>query len=171
MSSEADIVTAWTKAEVVATALGSIGIVLTLFYSAWSFRTTLREGYYAELDRVYFELLKLGLERPYLRTSPPPADPGKASEYEAYAFMVWNFLETVVDRCDSTSNPSLRETWDPVVATESALHRAWFDVPENRRRFKARFCRFIEAHHRAAHVARPVGERDAAARGGVPSEK
>jgi hypothetical protein len=150
---EADIVTAWTKAEVIATALGSIGIVLTLFYSAWSFRTTLREGYYAELDRVYFELLKIGLERPYLRASLPPADPARVSEYEAYAFMVWNFLETVVDRCDGTSNPSLRETWYPIVATESALHRAWFDAPENRRKFKERFCQFIEERYPAGVLA------------------
>ncbi len=157
MATEADIVMAWTKAEVVATALGSIGIVLTLFYSAWSFRTTLREGYYAELDRVYFELLKLGLERPYLRASLPPADPARASEYEAYAFMVWNFLETVVDRCDGTFNPSLRETWYPIVATESALHRAWFDAPENRRKFKERFCRFIEERYPVAVLAQSAG--------------
>jgi hypothetical protein len=170
MATEADIVMAWTEAEVIATALGSIGIVLTLFYSAWSFKTTLREGYYAELDRVYFELLKIGLERPYLRASLPPADPAKASEYEAYAFMVWNFLETVVDRCNTPSNPSLRETWYPVVATESALHRAWFDVPENRRKFKERFCRFIAAHYPAAVGARLLGERDGSARKAVHSE-
>jgi hypothetical protein len=157
MATEADIVTAWTKAEVVATALGSIGIVVTLFYSAWSFRTTLREGYYAELDRVYFELLKIGLERPYLRASLPPADPARASEYEAYAFMVWNFLETVVDRCDGTSNPSLRETWYPIVSTESALHRAWFDAPENRRKFKVRFRRFIEERYPVGVLAQSAG--------------
>ena len=153
MATEADIVTAWTEAEVLATALGSIGIVLTLFYSAWTFRTTLREGYYAELDRVYFDLLKIGLERPYLRASLPPTDPGRASEYETYAFMVWNFLETVVDRCGSRSNPTLRETWYPVVATESALHRAWFEAPENRRKFKERFCQFIEERYPAGVLA------------------
>jgi hypothetical protein len=158
---EADMVTAWTKAEVVATALGSIGIVLTLFYSAWTFRTTLRESYYAELDRVYFEILKIALERPYLRAPSAPADPGKSSEYEAYAFMVWNFLETVVDRCDSTSNPSLRETWYPIVAAESVLHRAWFDAPDNRRKFKERFCRFIDAHYPVVVEVRLAGEGDA----------
>jgi hypothetical protein len=149
MAAGADIVSAWTEANVLATALGSLGIVLTLFYSAWSFRTTLRETYYAELDRVYFELLRIGLERPYLRSELPPADPGRASEYDAYAFMVWNFLETVVDRCEGTRNPSLRETWFPIVATEGALHRAWFDVPENRRKFKERFRRFIEQNYKA----------------------
>jgi hypothetical protein len=137
----------WTRAGVIATALGSLGMVLTLLYSAYSFSTALREGYYAELDRIYFDLLKIGLERPYLRTPTPPTDAAKAREYDAYAFMVWNFLETIVDRCERGSNRALRETWYPVVANECALHRAWFDVPENRHKFKDRFCRFIEARY------------------------
>ena len=62
----------WARAGVIATTCGSLAIVLSLFYSAYSFSTTLREGYYAELDRMYFELLKIGLERPYLRASEPP---------------------------------------------------------------------------------------------------
>jgi hypothetical protein len=152
----ADAMLAWTEAGVIAQALGSIGIILTLVYSAWTFATTLREGYYTELDRVYFDLLKIRVERPHLlscRASCPaaaplqPADPAQAREYDAYAFMVWNFLETVVDRCEGASNRHLRETWYPVVATENALHRAWFDMPENRRKFKERFCRFIEANY------------------------
>ena len=146
----------WNRVGAIATALGSLGIVLTLFYSAYSFKAALREGYYAELDRLYFELLKLGLERPYLRSSAPPTEPTKASEYEAYAFMMWNFLETVVDRCDNSSSPSLRETWYPIVATESARHRAWFDLPENRRKFKDRFCRFIDTRYPRG-AARPRG--------------
>jgi hypothetical protein len=144
----------WNRVGAIATALGSLGIVLTLFYSAYSFKAALREGYYAELDRLYFELLKLGLERPYLRYSAPSTDPTKASEYETYAFMIWNFLETVVDRCDNSSSPSLRETWNPIVATESALHRAWFDLPANRRKFKDRFCTFIDTRYPSG-VARP----------------
>jgi hypothetical protein len=150
----ADVMMAWTKAGVIAQALGSVGIILTLFYSAWTFATTLRENYYAELDRVYFELLRIGLERPYLLASPPPLDPAKAKEYDAYAFMVWNFLETVVDRCEGSSNRHLRDTWYPVVATENATHRAWFDLPENRRKFKERFWRFIEKHYPAAPAER-----------------
>ena len=143
----ADVMMAWTKAGVIAQALGSIGIVLTLCYSAWTFATTLREGYYAELDRVYFDLLKIGLERPHLLGSLPPTDPAKRKEYDAYAFMVWNFIETVVDRCEGASTKHLRETWYPIIAAENMLHRAWFDVPENRRKFKERFCRFIDAHY------------------------
>ena len=104
MESGAAAMMTWSKAGVIAEALGSIGIVFTLFYSVWSFTTTLRDAYYAEIDRVYFELLKIGLERPELLayptspTSPASPDPAKASQYGAYAFMVWNFVETIFDR-------------------------------------------------------------------------
>jgi hypothetical protein len=142
-----DVMVAWTKAGVIANALGSIGIVLTLFYLVWSFTTTLRDSYYAELDRVYFELLKIGLERPDLLTFPTSPNAAKAREYDAYAFMVWNFVETVFDRCQGWSNRRLRETWYPIIAAENAVHRAWFDLPENRCKFKERFVRFIDARY------------------------
>ena len=127
----------------------------------WSFTTTLRDAYYAELDRVYFELLKIGLERPELLTYPTsPAsaspDPAKAREYDAYAFMVWNFVETIFDRCQGWSKRRLRETWYPIIAAENALHRQWFELPENRRRFKQRFVRFVEAQYPVAAAARPA---------------
>jgi hypothetical protein len=140
----------WSKAGVIAEALGSIGIVFTLLYSVWSFTRTLRDAYYAELDRVYFELLKIGLERPELLTYPnSPAAPNsaKADQYGAYAFMVWNFLETIYDRCQGWSKRRLRETWFPIIAAENDLHRAWFELPENRRRFKQRFVQFIETKY------------------------
>jgi len=142
-----DAMTMWTEVQVIADAVAGIGIVLTLFYSIWSFRTTLRDSYYAELDRIYFDLLKLGLERPYLLEFPKSPDPEKAREYDAYAFMVWNFVETVFDRCQGWSKRRLRETWYPVIAAENSRHREWFDVPENRRKFKEHFSQFIEKRY------------------------
>ena len=119
MESGAAVMMTWSKAGVIAEALGSIGIVFTLLYSVWSFKTTLRDAYYAEIDRVYFELLKIGLERPELLayptlptlpTLPGAPDPAKADQYGAYAFMVWNFVETIFDRCQGWSKRRLRET-------------------------------------------------------------
>ena len=147
MESGAAVMMTWSKAGVIAEALGSIGIVFTLLYSVWSFKTTLRDAYYAEIDRVYFELLKIGLERPELLSYPTAPDPAKADQYGAYAFMVWNFLETIFDRCQGWSKRRLRETWFPIIAAENDLHRAWFELPENRRRFKQRFVRFIEEQY------------------------
>jgi hypothetical protein len=150
-----DALLAWTEASVIAQALGSLGIVLTLFYSVWSFTATLRDAYYAELDRVYFDLLKIGLEHPDLLSFPTAPDPAKAREYDVYAFMVWNFVETVFDRSQGMSRRHIRETWFPIIAAENALHRGWFDQPENRRKFKERFCRFIDAHYPRPGAARP----------------
>ena len=143
---------AWTEPAVIVEALGSVSIALTLFYSVWSFRTTLRDSYYAELDRVYFDLLKIGLEDPDLLDFPVTRDPAKAREYDAYAFMVWNFIETIYDRCQGWTKRRLRETWYPIIAAENARHRAWFDLPENRRKFKEHFCRFIDEHYPAPRV-------------------
>ena len=149
----------WEKAGVIAEAMGSIGIMFTLFYSVWSFTRTLRDAYYAELDRVYFELLKIGLERPELLSFPASPDPARATEYGAYAFMVWNFIETIFDRCQGWSKRRLRETWYPIIDAENALHRGWFDLPANRRRFKQRFVQFIEARYPLPSEARlsPAG--------------
>jgi hypothetical protein len=147
MDSAADVMMIWSKAGVLAEALGSFGIVFTLFYSVWSFKTTLRDAYYAELDREYFELLKIGLERPELLAFPTAPDPAKAREYSAYAFMVWNFVETIFDRSQGWSKRHIRETWYPIVAAENALHRDWFDLAENRSKFKQRFVRFIDTQY------------------------
>src|SRR5215469_7760302 len=142
---ESQIVSGWTEVQAVAESLAAVGIVFTLFYSLWSFTRTLRDGYYAELDRVYLELLKIALERPYLLDFPTAPDPSKQREYDTYAFMVWNFLETIVDRCGG--NKKLCETWYPVVAAENTLHRKWFDLPENRSKFKQGFINFVEKRY------------------------
>jgi hypothetical protein len=143
----------WAKAGVIAEAFGSIGIVATLFYSVWSFRQTLRDAYYSELDREYFELLKIGLERPHLVTFAAAPDPATAREYGAYAFMVWNFVETIYDRCQGRFKQRLRDTWYPIIAAENALHRAWFELPENRLKFKPSFVKFIETQYVIANAA------------------
>jgi hypothetical protein len=147
--------TMWTRAQIIADMAGGIGIVFTLFYSVWSFRTTLRDSYYAELDRVYFDLLQIGLEHPELVDFPTTPDPTKAREYDAYAFMIWNFVETVFDRCQGWSKRRLRETWYPVIAAENERHRGWFELPQNRRKFKERFCRFMEDHFPIPKSAQP----------------
>ena len=154
--------TMWTKVQVIADIASGIGIVFTLFYSVWSFRTTLRDSYYAELDRIYFDLLRIGLEHPELVDFPTSRDLTKARQYDAYAFMVWNFVETVYDRCQgwSKSKQRLRETWYPVIAAENASHRGWFNVPENRRKFKEPFCRFIDEQYPATECPGACGSED-----------
>lgn len=144
---QAQTLNTWTKVQAIAETVVAIGVVFTLFYSMWSFTRALRDGYYAELDRVYFELLRIALERPYLLEPAILSDPARQREYDAYAFMVWNFVETVFDRCQGWGKKSLRDTWYPVIEAENALHRQWFDLAANRNKFKTHFCNFIERQY------------------------
>lgn len=120
-----------------------------------------RSTFYSELDRLYFDLLSLAIEHPHLRTperigkhdelalqldyepyptghtdtAAEPTDKAiKAAQYEAYALMVWNFLETLHDRCEEY--PDLLDTWAPVVSAENRAHRGWFlkQMREEKRR-------------------------------------
>ena len=140
-----EMVSGWAKAQVIVDAVAAVGVVLTLLYSVRNFTQTLRDSYYAELDRVYLELLKIALEKPYLLDFATAPDPNKQREYDTYAFMVWNFLETIVDRCQG--NKQLVATWYPIIAAENALHRNWFDLPVNRSKFKQGFIAFIEKQY------------------------
>lgn len=108
-------------------------------------------AFYSELDRFYADLLKIAIEHPHLRTparlqrdvealhadyDPYPDLPVATSEqraekdrrvaqYDAYAFLVWNFLETIHDRCQEYPE-QLLETWATIVAAENRVHRGWF---------------------------------------------
>jgi len=112
----------------------------------WSIRAGSREErdtFYAVLDQTYFEIQKLLIEHPHF-ADPNPAT--KSSEqliqYDAYAYAVWNFLESIVDY--SRDEKFLAETWDPVLRHEAALHAAWFLKPENRAKFKQPFLSHME---------------------------
>jgi hypothetical protein len=132
--------------------IGLIGGWISLF----RFRRTLKEGYYSELDESYAEILKAGLDTPYLRTPAKIADdadgrlqdylpfadgdPIKRARYDTYAYIVWNFIETVHDRC--VGSKRLRKTWAPVIRAEDALHRGWFLAHEEAMRQLAKGDRY-----------------------------
>lgn len=84
------------------------GAILALYLNQTQLEATLEEFresnhliHYAELDRLYFDLLKVALEHPHLRN---PASIGndalRRQQYDTYAYMVWNFIETVIDRVE-----------------------------------------------------------------------
>lgn len=108
-------------------------------------------SFYTELDRCYADILRLAIEHPHLRQpreigldqdalqavyDPYPELPvstsaqrvekdDKCAQYDAYAFMVWNFLETIHDRCAEYEG-ELLDTWATIVAAENRIHRGWF---------------------------------------------
>jgi hypothetical protein len=106
-----------------------------------NFKTDLEASYYAQLDSMYFDLLKLALERPHLTCPDTIIEVQERQQYDIYAYMVWNFIETIYDRCEGDNG--LEVTWHPVIEAENRLHRKWFDDKRNEHKFKVPFRKFI----------------------------
>ncbi len=89
-----------------------------LILSLYTYYYSKREKIYADLDDLYLELLKLGVQYPKFR-NPKYTKNYKESfknedeliRYETYAFISWNICETIYDRKDE----ALFETWKPVI--------------------------------------------------------
>ena len=101
----------------------SVAVALAALQQLLAIAETSRSVHYSQLDTMYFELLRMGVEKPYLR-QPAQLTPAQRMEYESYAFIIWNVIETVRDRC--WEDQTLKDIWAPVIATEHALHREWF---------------------------------------------
>src|SRR6266550_1831876 len=91
-------------------ALSSVAITFSLF----SFFKTRKITLYQDLDRLYFEVLKLGMANPQFIDSKLTRDYKNSFEgndllsYNAYAFIVWNVCETIADR---QKHKALFKTW------------------------------------------------------------
>lgn len=96
---------------------------------------------YDIFDTTYLEILKTGMEYPKFRNPNYTKDYKNADDeneiirYELYAFICWNFCETIIDKGDS----ALLETWGVAIEVEKSLHETWFNAEENKSKFKASF--------------------------------
>jgi hypothetical protein len=127
--------------------------VLSLLSLMLAFRVQRRTrslSLYSDIDRLYFELLKLAMAHPnfvnpeYTNDYEHSFSPEDRPVYELYAFCAWNICETIVDRED---DPLTYESWRPVLALESTLHWKWFENDLNRKRFKASFRKYMSENH------------------------
>lgn len=125
--------------------LGFVAIVL----STWAFIISKKEAIYSDLDTIYLEVLKVGLDSPKFRNIIFTSDYQNKSEdsneriaYETYAFISLNWCETCLDRVESNKN--LAQTWYPAVQNEYILHRTWIESPENHNKFKDSFRKFLK---------------------------
>jgi hypothetical protein len=109
-----------------------------------------QDRFYAQLDSIYLDIQKMIIEYPHL------ADPGRTRgadeeiRYQAFAFIVWNFIESIYDYTregDATAsggtNTLLGETWECIIRHEGTLHAKWFNDPDNQQKFKDRFSRHM----------------------------
>lgn len=105
---------------------------------------------YSDIDSMYFEILKLGIEYPELRNLQKvshyhklPAEDLFRIRYETYAFICWNLCETIFDRQnDNQGDLKVSPTWIPVLLEENRKHQVWFS--HNLRLFKKDFQDFVK---------------------------
>jgi hypothetical protein len=124
-------------------ALGTIVLALGIPYAIKDAGREQRDTFYATLDRTYFEIQKLIIDHPHL-AEPDLADktPAQIVQYDAFAFIVWNFVESIYDY--SKQEKELAVTWECILKYESAKHAEWFRKPENHPKFKNAFVEYIE---------------------------
>jgi len=123
---------------VVATTLA----IFALLYSMRTYRKTMQVVHYGEIDKMYFEILKEALNKPFLLRQNSERSLDEEIQYNTYAFIVWNFLESIYDRC--MLDHDLQNTWFPIIETERKTHLSWIQKDENRAKFKAEFLSFID---------------------------
>ena len=122
-----------------------------IIVSVHTWRTTRKIASYADLDCLYMELLKVGLEYPKFTDPLLTRDyknkfkGDELRSYETYAFMSWNICETIYARCKG--HEQLWCTWQPVMVAENKLHRRWFDEDENFHKFKERFRQYVQVSY------------------------
>lgn len=126
-------------------ALAFLATLVAGVFSLRRFSQTLKNAHYAELDKLYFDIIKLGIAQPYLTRPGSEAARNNADAYGVYAFLMFNFLETIYDRV--AGNANLCRTWYPIIRYEYALHEDWLRQDDNRARFKKDFITFLESEN------------------------
>jgi hypothetical protein len=106
----------------------------------------LESGRYDALDRTYFELVRERTEHPEFNDPKSIYDNRQTESrawvaYSGYAFRVWNFLESIYDKCQLppagadtkkvTMIKQLKETWWPIFQVEAKRHSHWINEKDN----------------------------------------
>ena len=125
----------------------SVLAVTAIIFSVYTWRRSSGLAAYSNIDSLYQELLKLGMEYPRFTESNLTKDyenqfsVDELLRYNIYAFISWNICETIHDQCGKSQE--ILNTWRPVVVAENKLHRKWFDNPVNFHKFKEKFRTYI----------------------------
>ena len=120
-----------------------LAAIAILLYLLLYFRDK-TSGNYDVFDGTYLEILKIGMEHPMFRNREfkRSYDSDRSEtrfKYEVYAFICWNFCETIFDKGDK----KLYKTWQVVIDEEARLHSEWLFKEENRVKFKEEFISYI----------------------------
>lgn len=132
--------------QVLSLVISSTALIISLLNSLYIYKKTRSLAMYSDIDKLYLELLKLGIEHPtfvdpkYTHDFINKFEGEERTRYELYAFIAWNICETIFDRKDE--DDLTFSSWKPVLEFETTLHREWFK--ENPDKFKDEFKEFIK---------------------------
>ena len=87
--------TLWAAVSAIMGVIATIMAVFALLYSMRSYNKTMRIVHYGEIDKMYFEILKEALAKPHVVRQNIVRSEEEEVEYGIYAFIVWNFLESI----------------------------------------------------------------------------
>lgn len=131
----------WSALSAVGQITAAILAAAALLVTLRTFSKSLTISHYAELDRMYGELLKLAMDKPRLRDLDFKRTPEQQQQYVYYAHMSWCVVEAIHDR--AAKDPHLLSIWRSAIEIENKLHREWFDRPENAYMFRPAFREYI----------------------------
>jgi hypothetical protein len=136
----------WNLFWAAVSAIGQVVAIPAFLFAAWIYFKELKAKNCDALGEGYAAILSQALNKPYLMDPASCQTEVQKQEYQIYAYMVWSFLETVIDRVGN--DRTLFETWRAAIACECRRHSEWFTRSENKRLFKASFCERIAAELR-----------------------
>ncbi len=146
------------------TLLLAIGIPVTIWLSTNEqaesdkrFLEQEQDQFYAQLDRTYLEIQKLIIDHPHLGGDPavllqnPQAAPEHLTQYDAFALIVWNFIESIHEFTRKGDKPlrehgmpdRLSQSWQCIFEYEGARHAQWFVHPRNQLKFQPAFRDYV----------------------------
>jgi len=109
---------------------------------ARDFKIEERDKFYAQLDAIYLDIQKTIIKYPHLAKRNIDRNEDELIQYDAFAFLIWNFIESIHDYC--LDQDDLHDTWHCILEVESQNFAAWFKDSENRKKFKTKFIRYID---------------------------
>jgi hypothetical protein len=123
----------------IAIAVSFVAILVSLY----TFKKTSFFNKYQQVDEMYMSILKIGIEHPVFRDASKTKNyeenfyDDEKIKYENYAYIVWNFCETLYDREFSED-----ETWKGALKYENDLHSDWFNK-NSKNLYKEKFIKYI----------------------------
>ena len=131
--------------DIITLSLSATAIIVSGLVSFYTYTKSKTVTCYQNLDGLYLEVLKLGMEhtsfvnRELTRDYKKNFSGVEKIKYELYAFMVWNVCETIYDH----RSDGVFKTWECVIKVENNIHRNWFDTEDNHCRFKPEFREYV----------------------------